>query len=903
MTDTEQSYIVDLIKSRPPQGADELVERQCLSRMLAEEQSTRNILVLAPVGYGKTSLLVQFFERLRADNKDVAWLSVSEHDTDATHFLSGITASIQMLDGNLGNLTQSLLGSGLQISQRVILTSLLNEILQSERSITLFLDDLHRADSSEFSEVIAELLENGPRNFKLVLASRTSMPVFSRMRARSKLVEFGCEYLRVNYNEAEQLLTKICPEKLSRTNIFDLLERVDGWISGVQIAALSINASTDVNEYIRSFSGSGKNFAEYIEHDIYAKLPAEMQQFLVETSILEVLTPELCSVVTGHHEGERLLLEIQQANLFLITVDEEQSCYRYHHFFREFLRSKLTEISGSGQITVHRRAYRWCLDHGLVSEAIDHMEAAGDWEISSDTIADQLEDVLSKNRLSTLKRWVGQLPEALAESSPVLLLSRGWIAALERDVSVAYHYIERAMSLNLELPSRVQSNIAALKAVTVIVEDDPEKITELAQTDTVAVPEEHGFFRVAYVSSLIYALMYEGKYDQGHRLATELEVIDTDVNFHSVVYSHVFRGLGYRLAGQLEKATEQYGKAQSIAQKKLGDGWLPFCVHSPMLAEVYYEWGRFSEASILLENQEYLRRGSAVIEPLICAYQVASRLADREGDREKALQVLAEGEAVGRKDKYVRLVVAMLSERIRQLLAANRPEPAAAAYRDLNVLRDQQKSVGKWSEVNYFITLGVCRYLIGTEKSKEALAMLSEQSALARKKSQNRCLLKLLLLEARALEMLGKQRAAANRVVEAITLGAHGNFQQTFIEADPPVVEHIRTVLESWSDAERSNGVAVDPAYIETLRAIFGVEPNSEQLIDYSVNLEGLDPLTPREMTLLKYLRRGLKNKELAHEMHLSVHTVAWHLKNLYSKLGVDNRTAAVNVAQQLKLD
>tara|TARA_B100000446_G_scaffold81785_2_gene77150 strand:+ start:6659 stop:9403 length:2745 start_codon:yes stop_codon:yes gene_type:complete len=903
MTVFDQRYIIDLIKTRPPQSGSGLVERASLSQLQKAEQVRLNSLVLAPVGYGKTSLLVQLYKSLKSEDKDVAWLSVSEDDSDAVHFLAGVTASLQAMHGSLGNLTQSLLNSGLGVSYRVILTTLLNEILLSDKSITLFLDDLHQANSEEFIYVVSELLESGPENLHLVLASRTSIPSFAKLRARSKLVEITSEDLRVSHSEAEKILALTCPDKLSSVDIFSLMDRVDGWINGLQIAALSINAAKDVDEYMRSFSGRQRDFSEYIEHDIFVKLPDEMQKFLVETSILEVLTPELCDVVTEGHDSERLLSEIQQSNLFLVSLDEEQSCYRYHHFFRDFLRSKLTQDSAVNRTQVHRRAYRWCLDGGLIAEAIDHMESAGDWDVAGQTIADHLEVMLSRHRLSTLKRWIQNLPNELVERSPALLLSLGWVAAFDRDGSAAYCYIEKAKGLKQELHDQLHSNIMALNAVTVAVEDNAEKISLLAQSETVDIPAEHSFFHSSYRTALVYALMHEGKYDQGHRLAIDQEVASIDNNFRAVVYSHIFRGLGYRRAGQLGEAMKQYQLAQQVAHKKFGLGWIPFSVPSALMADIHYEWGQFSTALELLKNQDVVRQESPIIEPLIFSYQASSRLSAHENDVEKALQTLAQGEALGRQDNYSRLVAAMLSERIRLLLLINKLDAAKAVYEEIVELGAECAQGDSWSELNYYVNIGVGRYLIGAKKHSDALPLLVEQSQLAKRYHQYRPLLKLLLLEALALVQVGKQRSAANRVIEAISLGEVGACQQTFLDSEPSVQALIRTALERWSDTDVQAGVKIDPTYIETLRGVFGVTASGEPIVEMGIDLDGLDPLTPKEVTLLRLLRKGLKNKELAEEMHLSVHTIAWHLKNLYSKLGVANRTAAVNVARQMQLD
>lgn len=225
-----------------------------------------------------------------------------------------------------------------------------------------------------------------------------------------------------------------------------LLDRVDGWINGLQIAALSIDPDTDVDEYIRGFSGKGRDFSEYIEHDIFAHLPASMQKFLIETSILESLTPELCDVVTQGSDSASVLAEIRRMNLFLVTLNEQHSCYRYNHIFRDFLQAKLSTEFRDDLQSVHRRAYEWWLSNNLLREAINHMMAVGDWERASDTLESHLEEALSRNRLPTLENWILSLPQEIIDSRPLLLLGLGWVAILKRDVASAYTSLDKAGS-------------------------------------------------------------------------------------------------------------------------------------------------------------------------------------------------------------------------------------------------------------------------------------------------------------------------------------------------------------------------------------------------------------------------------------------------------------------------
>ncbi|MFT7405501.1 LuxR C-terminal-related transcriptional regulator [Zhongshania sp.] len=915
MNELNHRSIVNLAKTRPPKSSIELIERQCLTLLQESHGSNGNYLVSAPAGFGKTSLLVQYFNQLKLENKQVAWLSVSENDSDPIHFLTGISYALQSLGKNIGVASQALIGSGMVLSFRVILTTLMNEILSFGEPITIILDDLHRSNSADIEDIMVELLGSGPHNLRIIISSRSSFAKFGKLRARKNLIEISADDLRVNYSEAVKILSSKSLPSLSNDNIGLLLERVDGWINGLHIASLSLKKDTNIDEYIRRFSGRESDFSEYIECDIFSQLPDLIKNFLIETSILEILTPELCDAVTERHDSDSILAQLRRMNLFIVTLDEQLSCYRYHHIFRSFLQEKMLSRKKKDLHLIHRRAYKWCIANNLLHEAINHMLVVEDWDYAADAIENSLEMLLSRNRLATLAIWINRLPVQYVKENPCLQLGLGWVAILQRDYSTAIEHCSNAES-TLALAreqntvaknklSKLLSNIEAQKGVITVVSDNEIQISEFANTVEIDISKEHIFFRNTYIAALVYALMHQGRFDEGHRLAIENDILGDINNFRATVYILIFRGLGYRLSGHLKKANELYEKAQLIAGKGFKDQWMPFAVPSALSAEIYYEWGDLSRASECIQNSAVVRHESSVIEPLVCYYQISSKLAAAKGDIEKALQFLAEGEAIGKKDHYNRLVAAMLSERIRLLCKHGKLESAATVFIDLKKLStlnipQDNSSHEYWSEVQYYVDMGACIYFLGIGKPEQAIPILNRQSALARKLNQDRHLIKILLIEASALLQLGKDRSVLNRLTESIQLGANGSFLQTFIESDPALHEAFQKTLSRWPNDGDLNSSLEGEQYLATLKENFGVSRSAIEEITTDIN--DIEPLTPRELDLLKLLAKGLKNKELAIEMSVSQHTIAWHLKNLYAKLRVANRTAAVTVARHFQL-
>jgi LuxR family maltose regulon positive regulatory protein len=916
VTDFNHRSIVNLAKTRPPRSSIELIQRQCLTLLQEAPSGGGNYLVSAPAGFGKTSLLVQYFNQLRSEDKNIAWLSFSEDDSDPMHFLSGISYSLQSLGKNVGIASHALISSGMVLSYRVILTSLMNEILSFGEPITLFLDDLHRAGSSEVEDIMLELLGSGPDNLRVIIASRSSTPKFSKLRARKNLIEVTVDDLRVSYTEAALILSKECLPKLSKANIGSLLERVDGWINGLQIAALSLNKDSNIDEYINKFSGNETGFSEYIEYDIFRKLPKSVKNFLVETSVLELLTPSLCDAITQRNDSNIMLAHLRQMNLFIVTLDEQLSCFRYHHIFRSFLQSKMLSRDKANLDQVHRRAYQWCLSNNLVHEAVNHMLAVGDWDYAAKTVDDSIEILLSRNRLATLEKWITSLPSQYASESASFQLALAWTAILQRNFHTAIQHHCNAEKLFAADQvkdkydefqfGKLLSNIEAQKGVITIVSDNELEIVQFANTKDVKISMDHIFFRNTYIAALVYAFMRQGKFDEGHRLGVDNEIAGSIDNFRATVYVLIFRGIGYHLAGQLKEANELYEKAQVIAGQGFKDQWMPFPVPSALAAELHFEWGNFPRAAECIQNSTAVRQESSVIEPLISYYIVSAKLALHSGSVEKALQLLAEGEAIGKQDQYPRMIAAMLCERIKILSYQGKLEAAAAAAVNLKQLGNtcntkDSASQNHWSERQYYIDTGIATYLLSTSKPSDALAILNRHSSLARKNGQHFHLVKLLLLEASALNQQGKERSVINRLTEALQLGEQGHFLQTFVDADPALNDAFQKTLARWPNEDNSGKTGAGESYLAALIEKFDVS-NRAGTQEISTDIVDIEPLTPRELDLLKLLAKGLKNKELALEMGVSQHTIAWHLKNLYSKLHVDNRTAAVTVARHFQI-
>jgi ATP/maltotriose-dependent transcriptional regulator MalT len=908
--------MINLAKTQPPVGSSTVIERECFAKLLhAYRTSTAKFILLeASAGAGKSSLLAQLYHHLNSHDEPIAWFSLDQDDRDPMQLLFGVATALQTIGGGVGSAAQALLHAGTGVPVRAVVTTLMNEIYAYRQPVTLLLDDLYLAESPENVIILQEMITKGPSNFLIVAASR-SMPAINlaKQAARGEFYKFTTQDLRMSNQEAKRFFGDGYQLDISDDDIETLVERTDGWINGLQVVALSLVGRDDKHRYINELAKSQQAITDYIEEDVFNKLPAGIQTFLVYTSIFDLFTPDLCNAITKKDNSEDLINTIKKLNLFIITLDEKNHWYRYHHLFQEFLRERLNRHSMSEVKSIHHAAYQWCLKNQWLGEAVNHAIYCEDWSGACEAVETCRQELMTHNRLSTLEGWINKLPDHIISERPIILLTLGWCYAMKRDFGYAQLYLDRATAaLNLQSVKTdagfndtipLSHDMTALRSVIMINRGDATDMLALSNSADQRVPDRHNVFDSVYTTVLIYAHVYVGRFDKAHRLAVDQALLDKNENILSTVYSHVFRGWGYRQAGDLKSAKQQYEYALMAAEHMLGDKWLAFSVPEALLMEVYYEWDMMDEAKSRKPGLRFLTTESAIIEPVICTYLAQSRVAHVEGGHKTALDLIAEGEALGRQSNCNRTVVNMLSERVRLLLNLQQLEAAKQTADELSAIVDhecatEQVTVDVWSENGYLRDISKVRIELFTQNIDQSLSLLGEHIRRAKLDGRHYVLVNLFILESLVLNRCGKEKTALKQLSRAITLAATSGLIRSFVDFGKALAPLISKCLRQWGAVESVNEKPVDADYLATLKRYYCVTDklNNELALD----LETMEPLTAREQELLQQLSHGLKNRQIAEKLSLSENTVAWHLKNLYSKLQVSNRTSAVNVARRL---
>src|ERR671917_279240 len=410
-----------LTKLSVPSARPSLVSRLRLSEKLEEGLGCRLTLVSAPAGFGKTTLLSTWVGELSDDGRPIAWLSLDSGDNDPARFWRYFVTAIDQFHPSPGGTAFALLGSPQAPPIEAILTTLLNELVDLSTDAVLVMDDYHLIESQTIHEALTFLIDHLPPRMSLVIATRMDPPLpLARMRARGEMTELRAADLRFTPEEAATFFNQVMGLELSAEDTSELEGRTEGWIAGLQMAALAMRDRADVSGFIAAFAGSNRYVLDYLAEEVLARQPEELQTFLLRTSVLDRMCAPLCHAVTGHTDGQTTLEHLEHANLFVIPLDDERRWYRYHHLFADVLRQRLHQEHPDLIPPLHKRASGWFEEEGLVPEAIHHALAAQDWELAVRMIETSGMTVVLSQQGQTLLDWIDEIPEELVRDRPVL---------------------------------------------------------------------------------------------------------------------------------------------------------------------------------------------------------------------------------------------------------------------------------------------------------------------------------------------------------------------------------------------------------------------------------------------------------------------------------------------------
>ena len=865
-----------------------VVSRSRLFERLNKGLHSKLTLISAPAGFGKTTLLSAWLARCE---RPVAWLSLDERDNDPARFLTYLVAAVQTTAPTLGKGVLRALHSPQPPSTEALLTVLLNEITTIDAPFVLVLDDFHVLEAQAVDQALSYLIEHLPPQIHLVIATREdpSLPL-ARLRARGDLTELRAADLRFIPAEAAEFLTQVMGLSLSVEDIAALETRTEGWIAGLQLAALSLRGVPDATSFIQSFTGSHQFVLDYLVEEVLEHQPEHIQTFLLRTSILERLCGPLCEAVvldpTG--SGQAILEWLDHANLFLVPLDHERQWYRYHHLFAELLRQRLhqstaaaTEGTESLLNTLHLRASIWYEEYGLDLEAFQHAAAANDVERAARLMMEGKGIPMHhRGAMTAILDWAASLPKSVLDARPALLARyASGLLVLGQTTGVAemLHAAEVALQ-RAEPDDRTQDLIGQIATARATLATHQLQIDAMLAQSRRALEYLHPknlIFRSTAYCMQGSAYLLQGDRSAARQSYTEaiaLSQVSGNIFFTLIATS----GLGtvQEAETQLHQAAQTYQRVLQLA----GDMPLPMIYEAHLgLARILYEWNDLEAAEQHGQQSLHLaRQFESNVDRFVACEVFLARLKLAQGDGAGASATLAEASRSARQHNFVHLL----------------PEVAAAQV--LTFLRQGRLSAAAHLAETHDLPLSQARVLLAEGNPPAALAVLVRWRRQVEARGWTDEQLKVLVLQAVVLQVNGDQVQAVQLLFDALALAEPEGFIRLFIDEGRPMA-HLLSVAAAQGRT---------PDYIGKLLAAFEAEKQRHEATasQPSTAQALIEPLSRRELEVLRLIAQGLSNQEISERLVLALETVKGHNKKIFGKLQVQRRTEAVARAREFGL-
>ena len=892
-----------------PAQRSQLVQRPRLIEKLDGGLNRTLTLISAPAGFGKTTLVVNW---LLQGKRPFSWLSLDEDDNDPIRFFTYMAAAVQQIDG-VEQSIQALLQSGQPIPVKVLATALINDILAVSKPFVLVLDDYHVISETAVSEAVTFLLDNMPPPMRLIITSRSDplLPL-SRLRARGQLTELRTDDLRFSPEEASDFMQKAMGLTLSAEDVKALESRTEGWIAGLQMAALSIqgyNDEAEISEFIADFSGSNRYIFDYLTDEVLQQQPPEIQTFLLQTSLLDRLNASLCTAVTGDESSQNILEKLESTNLFLFPLDDKREWFRYHHLFAELLRHRLRRRQPEPIPTLYLRASQWYAQEGKVETAVQYALAGEDHVEASRLLNEEALDFVRRSEVWRLLKIAEKLPTATQKRFLRLCLAQSWcyvfIGKLDKAEEYNNYWTETLMESEVELPDSFPIGLAQAHHVTIrayiatrrgklqqaitFSEQALEKLKDLPDAVT-------GSLRGSILINLGQtqaALNDVDGAEQSYREAVDVNQENGRIFGVMAACSNLMVLLQRR--GQLvsAKTVGQQGlnwldaQQQQTRQKYPAEGEI-----RRELANIYYEQNQLSEARIAAERTSSLYRyanpmGDAHSQHLLFMIALA------EENLEDAIRIYREIEPTIEQFPPIfrRYHFTLRLERMSRLAAA---QPEVTDWVD--ALRHWQTGAETQSAPS-ILTNQESELLVQARLQRtldQFDAALTTLNQVAEKLEAAACFGNLIacrVQQALVLEQVGKRETAVSHLNQAINLAAKFGYVRTFLDEG----DGIRSLLLH---------LPASP-YRNKLIQLFSQETPQSTVAPSQAAPEPLvtfDPLSKREYDVLRLLATHMPGPEIASQLHISPNTLKTHIRNIYNKLGVNGRHEAVVKAQSANL-
>jgi LuxR family maltose regulon positive regulatory protein len=910
-----RQYVLLATKLHVPSRRPGFVPRPRLVGRLEEGLARGLILVCAPAGSGKTVLLADW---ARYGGRPVAWLSLDVGDNDPARFWRHVVAALGRARPGIGELAGPVLGPLQASSADGLVMALINELAADppEDEVLLVLDDYHLIDSQPVHGSLLFLLEHLPPGLRIVLASRSDPPLpLARLRAGGQLAELRAAELRFTADEAAALLREAIGADLPGTAVAALTARTEGWAAGLQLAGLSLRGQADTAGFVAAFSGSHRYVLDYLTGEVLERQNPQVREFLLETSVLERLSGELCDAVTGRAGSQAMLQDIERAGLFLVPLDEVRGWWRYHRLFADLLRARLQAEQPGRVPALHRAAATWSEEHDLADDAVRHALAAGDTAWAARLVERHVEELLGRSEGVTLRRWLSALPAESVRARPRLCLAQAYSAAQGFQVEALEALLddaERAFAVSGDEPyepslgppqgdsvlANVPAGIAFLRASLARLRGDAARADGYNRQALAHLGEDDWFMRSFVHWNRAVTDWLDGRLGPAERGLAEVLAERQAVGalFAGFLPMRVWYDLGevQRAQGNLDAALATYRQALDTFGESSQTA-LTGPVHVG-LAQVLYERNELTAALDHATLGVTLCRQLAFTPALATGLAVVARIRHAHGDAAGALEAMDEAGQAGLSPQVITLFNPVPSQRARLLLAQG-DTAAAARWTQQRGLRPDDEP-GYPQEREYLV---LARVLLAQDRPGQALTLLDRLLAQAATRDCIGSVIEIRALQALAHQASRDEPAAMAALVEAVTLSCPQGHVRVFADEGPPMGALLGRLVAAHR-AKQAPARRIPVSCLARLVQAFDGKLNAAAARRPELGtVPGLiEPLTGRELEVLRLIAAGKSNQRIAHDLVVALDTVKKHVTHVLGKLGAANRTEAVARARDL---
>lgn len=901
-------------KITKPQLSGKLVAREIFTTFATKLLTNMKVgLIVAPAGYGKSTLLSQSFNILTDRGVHCAWLSLDDKDNDPLRLLSHLLSALNTLSSQNFQFDTEQLGSDSKAFVDYLVSDTVANLDELDFKHALFLDDYHTINNPEVHGILERLVLYSPPQTIFVIASREEPKLaFKTLRMREQVCQLSSQDLAFALDESEQFLNEAKQLGLSSELVEVLASRTEGWIAGLQLASLALAGRTQPEEFIKEFSGTDRDVTDYLGEAVLNQQTDDIKHFLLWTSLLDRMNAGLVNTVLGIEMAQTVLEELEALNLFVIPLDRNRTWYRYHHLFGDYLKVQLAKESPDISKQIYQRAVSWCVDQGYHHEAINYALRAGFNDEAIELIADIAKDLIQiSGEHWTFLHWVQQLPDGYFLRRPEIGTALSWSLLFTRQLPEARDLLEMldrhceqsANHLAPEILSQTRSDIGLNMCLLEAVSDNTEHSSELLKIWLANNQEAQP--RDLLTAHILQAYTSISTFEIALGTAAADKAVSIGEEFtvgFLAAWAQAAAGLLKMQAADLDEAIRRFRKGLKYNSKNASPNSYAGPLNAVLLAEACYEQNDLLSAEELLQDLfEYINNES-VVDIAYAGYRVMAKLRFKQADLDAGLSVLRLGKESATRASLPRLSAMLSAMEIRSLLLAGRRKQARHVAKEAGLDESQAPSLAEnLRPVNQEIGQRVqAELLLDSGSPKRAAQILNGLVARAQETGRRRHLLSMLLLRCRALKASQNQEDALVDLGHALQIGAHGKFYRVFLEAGKEVHQLLRILTKQISGTQTRNEIV----FLGKINELLLADLESGQIDGTKGEPPGalIEALTKRERQILDTIATGETNKEIAEKLFISDQTVKWHLHQLYQKLGVKNRTSAIAKARALSL-